>query len=123
MVIVNLTQYASDCLKKANPIGKISSAVESGRALKSSEATDAGLPPDFAATLEKRMNYFLDLKNRGKLKFAGPFADLNAGMLIFEADSYDEAKEIVEKDPFYIKGFLLPQYDLRQWHVVFKSSM
>src|SRR3990170_263786 len=116
-VIVNLTQYASDCLKKANPIDKISSAAQSGRALKPSEAEDTGLPADFASALERRMNYFLDLKNKGKLKFAGPFAELNAGMLIFEADSYEEAKVIVEKDPFYLNGFLLPNYDLRQWHV------
>lgn len=36
----------------------------------------------------------------GKLLMAGPFGDESGGMIIFEADSEDEVREIMAADPF-----------------------
>lgn len=36
----------------------------------------------------------------GKLIMAGPFADESGGMIIFDADSEDEVREIMAADPF-----------------------
>ena len=56
---------------------------------------------------------------------AGLFGDMekeemNGAMMLFEASSLEEAKEITEKDPIIERGFY--RYELSQWNVMLVSS-
>jgi len=44
----------------------------------------------------------------------GPFADKSGGLIIFEANSYEEAETIANGDPFVTEG-LLEQRWLKEW--------
>ncbi len=50
----------------------------------------------------------------GKLVTAGPFSDGSGALLIYEADSYEEAREFFLNDPFAIEG-AVKIYDIRTW--------
>ncbi len=44
--------------------------------------------------------YLERLDEKGQLVLCGPFSDYKGGMIIIKADSYDEAQQIAEADPF-----------------------
>lgn len=56
---------------------------------------------------------------------AGVFGDMekeemNGAMMLFEASSLEEAKEITEKDPIIERGFY--RYELYHWNVMLVSN-
>jgi len=51
------------------------------------------------------------LDETGKLILCGPFTDYPGGMVIFRAETSDEAKQIAQSDPFIASGY--KSYDLR----------
>ena len=68
--------------------------------------------------------YLASLKQRGKLAFSGPFLDErgqinNSGALIvYEAANADEARGLLEADPFHQAG-VYGTYSMRPWEQVF----
>lgn len=57
-----------------------------------------------------------DLIDQGHHARTGYWAQRGGGMLLFEADSIEEAKSIVEQDPLVINGCV--HYKLYEWKVV-----
>ena len=57
------------------------------------------------------------LMANGKLVTAGPFSDGSGALLIYEADSYDEARDLFLKDPFAMEG-AIQSYDIRPWTIL-----
>jgi len=64
------------------------------------------------------------LESEGKLVLAGPFADRSGSLIIIEADSIEEARAFIQKDPYVEQGvfekvevrpftLVLPEKDLR----------
>ena len=49
-----------------------------------------------------------------KLLSGGPFADLSGGFITFEAKSFEEASNLVEKDPFILNN-ILSKIVLKEW--------
>ena len=45
------------------------------------------------------------LDESGRLVLAGPFIEKNQGMIVINANSMDEARQIAEADPFVINGY------------------
>lgn len=43
--------------------------------------------------------YLQNLIDEGKIYAKGPFTDHSGGLVIYKAKSYEEAKEMAEKDP------------------------
>jgi uncharacterized protein len=46
----------------------------------------------------------------------GPFADGAGGMVIYIADSLEEAKNMAEKDPYVVEG--VRRLELHEWKMV-----
>lgn len=62
--------------------------------------------------------YLSDLKERGKLWASGPFIDDSGALIIYETDSEDEARQIIDRDPFRKAG-VFASYQLNEWRRVF----
>ena len=60
--------------------------------------------------------YVQDLIAKGHQVRSGYWARMGGGMMIFVADSMEEAKAIVEQDPLVQNGCV--KYELYEWRVV-----
>jgi uncharacterized protein YciI len=60
------------------------------------------------------------LEQNGQLVLCGPFADYEGGMIVFRAESYEQAKAIAESDPFVTSG--VEKYELRTWQLSCKEN-
>jgi uncharacterized protein YciI len=60
--------------------------------------------------------YVEELKNKGHKAKTGYWAQYGGGMLLFEADSMDEAKAIVESDPLIENNCV--DYKLYEWRLL-----
>ena len=61
-------------------------------------------------------SYVRQLIAEGHQAKTGYWQELGGGMLIFNADSLAQAKEIVSRDPLIINGCV--EYELHEWHIV-----
>ena len=55
--------------------------------------------------VQENVEHLRSLDQNGRLVLCGPFADYPGGMVVFRADSEDEALRIAESDPFIASGF------------------
>ena len=51
----------------------------------------------------------------GKVLFSGPTPDRSIGIYVVKAGSYDEAKAIVDTDPFHLAGLRIPE--IIEWEI------
>ena len=70
----------------------------------------------FDQYVPEHKEYVQELINQGHKARTGYWAELGGGMLLFEASSLEEAKEIVAQDPL-IKNNCV-SYELHQWKIV-----
>lgn len=77
-----------------------------------------GNPEQIAKVRPVHREYLTSLKEQGKLFASGPFTDDSGALIIYEADSLDEARQLIENDPFHEAGVFV-SYDLREWNRVF----
>jgi uncharacterized protein YciI len=61
--------------------------------------------------------YLASLRERGRLAASGPFTDDSGALIVYEADSKDEAEQLLRGDPFHAHGIFL-NYVLRPWNPV-----
>jgi uncharacterized protein YciI len=61
-------------------------------------------------------SYARAIKANGKLIMAGPFADDAGGLLIYRAQSKDEAMALVLEDPYHAEG-VFNTYALSEWRL------
>lgn len=61
------------------------------------------------------LDYLAELDKQGKIFAKGPFADGAGGMVIYIAESLEEAKEMAEKDPYVVEG--VRRLELHQWNM------
>ncbi|MEM9906720.1 MAG: YciI family protein [Cyanobacteria bacterium P01_D01_bin.44] len=60
--------------------------------------------------------YVQDLIDKGHRAKTGYWAERGGGMLLFEADSLESARIIVEADPLIENGCV--EYELHEWRIV-----
>ena len=70
----------------------------------------------FDQYVPEHKEYVQDLIRQGHKAKTGYWKELGGGMLIFEASSLEQAKEIVANDPL-IKNNCV-SYELHQWEIV-----
>jgi uncharacterized protein YciI len=58
--------------------------------------------------------YINQLYLQGKVVMAGPFTDKRGGMVIYKAESWEEAKQLAEADPAITEG--ARTLELREWN-------
>ena len=51
----------------------------------------------------------------GKVLFSGPTPDRSIGIYVVKADSFDEARAIVDTDPFHVAGLRSPE--VIEWEI------
>jgi hypothetical protein len=66
-----------------------------------------------AQTRPAHLEYLDKLYKEGKVVMAGPFTDKKGGMVIYRADSLEEAKALAEADPVVASG--ARTLELREW--------
>ncbi|OUM90802.1 MAG: hypothetical protein BAA01_07440 [Bacillus thermozeamaize] len=60
------------------------------------------------------LEYVNRLYKENKVLMAGPFTDGKGGMVIYRADSFEEAKRLAEADPVVAEG--ARTLELREWN-------
>ena len=85
------------------------------------ESTPAAAPDELKATLPRHLAYQKEMEAAGRLFLAGPLSDdtgeqmIGAGLIIYRAQSMDEAHEIARNDPMHAEG--IRTFTLRKWLV------
>jgi len=59
------------------------------------------------------LEYVNELYKEGKVFMAGPFTDKEAGLVIYKAESLEEARKLAEADPVVVEG--ARTLELREW--------
>ena len=72
------------------------------------------LPDDMNKMRPHHFDYNVALKRDGKLLCAGPLTDYTWVLFIYIADSEEEAKALIEGDPFFKCGFFT-DYEIEEW--------
>ena len=67
---------------------------------------------------EAHLKRLEELDSRKKLILAGPFADWTGSLVVFEAESLEEARRWAEKDP-YIQKKVFSHYEVKSFTQVF----
>lgn len=61
--------------------------------------------------------YLATLKANGQLAISGPFTDDSGALIVYEANSPEEAEGFLKADPFHQAGIFL-SWKLRPWNTV-----
>lgn len=61
--------------------------------------------------------YLSDLRQRGRLAASGPFTDDSGALIIYEAETKEEAEKLLQGDPFHQNGIFV-RYQLWPWNPV-----
>ena len=84
-------------------------------------SSPAKTPEDLKANLPDHLAYQNAREADGTLVFAGPMSDETGtqmqgmGLIIYRAESFDQAREIAEKDPMHKSG--ARSFTLRKWMI------
>ena len=85
------------------------------------QSTPAGAPENVKANLPAHLDYQRDMEQQGRLVMAGPVSDATgnemngAGMIIYRAESLDEATKMAQNDPMHASG--ARSFTVRKWLV------
>lgn len=63
--------------------------------------------------LEVHISYLNKLIEKEQIYAKGPFTDHSGGLIIYRANSYEEAKELAENDPAIVEGSR--RLTLKEW--------
>jgi uncharacterized protein YciI len=61
--------------------------------------------------------YLARLKDEGKLAISGPFLDNYGALIVYEAETAEQAESYLKGDPFHANGVFL-EWTIRPWNVV-----
>ncbi|WNS78033.1 YciI family protein [Domibacillus sp. DTU_2020_1001157_1_SI_ALB_TIR_016] len=65
--------------------------------------------------LPRHIEYLNHLDKEGKILARGPFGDGSGGLVIYQADSFEEAAVLAEKDPHVLEK--VRRLELKEWKV------
>lgn len=68
-----------------------------------------------AEIVEKHVDHLKTLELTGRLILCGPFSDFPGGIVIFRADSLEEAHSIAQSDPFIKEGYKTYELRTMEW--------
>lgn len=63
-------------------------------------------------------HYLAELKEKGKLFASGPYEDDSGALIIYEAETAEEAEALLEADPFREAG-VFQSWTMKPWRQVF----
>lgn len=65
--------------------------------------------------LPKHREFLFSMREQGKIYAMGPFVDGAGGLVIYVADSLEEAQAMAEKDPYVSEKAL--RLELHEWRI------
>ena len=74
-------------------------------------------PVKDAEILEEHIAYLNKYIANGKIFAKGPFLDHSGGLVIFETENMEEAKQLIDNDPVIINN--TRTYELKEWRSTF----
>jgi uncharacterized protein len=77
-----------------------------------------GNQDQIAGTRPSHREYLGQLRDQGKIVASGPFEDDSGALIIYEADTQEEAEALIEADPFRAAG-VFQSYTIKPWRQVF----
>ncbi len=80
--------------------------------------------PDKAKIAEVRpvhRQYLADLIAKKQLAISGPFTDDSGALIVYEADTAEEAESLLKGDPFHQNGIFVT-YKIRPWNPVLANQ-
>lgn len=63
----------------------------------------------------QHLEYLNNLERQGKIFAKGPFVDGAGGLVIYKAESLEEARQMAEKDPYVTEG--VRRLELHEWGI------
>jgi len=63
----------------------------------------------------RHIEYLDKLDKQGKVFARGPFGDASGGLVVYIADTFDEALFLAENDPHVVNG--VRRLELKEWQV------
>jgi uncharacterized protein YciI len=63
----------------------------------------------------QHLEYLNELKSQGKIFAKGPFVDGAGGLVIYKAESLDEARKLAEEDPYVLEK--VRRLELHEWNM------
>ncbi len=70
-----------------------------------------------AAIRPTHRQYLTSLLQAGKIFATGPFTDDSGALIVYEAETAEEAEQLLKADPFHAGGVFL-KWQIRAWKVV-----
>lgn len=89
-----------------------------GIAMKYAAVIRYGNPDQIQKVRPTHREYLARLKDQGKPWASGPFTDDSGALIIYEAESEDEARRLIAGDPFSEAG-VFQDVQLKEWKQVF----
>ena len=74
--------------------------------------------PQLATVRPVHRQYLAGLRDQGKLAISGPFTEGGGALIVYEAESKDEAEALYQADPFTTAG-VFQSHVIRPWNPVF----
>ena len=65
----------------------------------------------------RHREYLRGLKEGGRLAASGPFVDGSGALIIYEAESHEQAEQLLTEDPFHQAG-VFEAWVIREWNQV-----
>lgn len=66
--------------------------------------------------------YLIKLYDAGQLAMAGPFGDDSGAIIVYEADTAEQAEAFLKNDPFCTGGVFV-RWKLQPWRAVFINTL
>jgi uncharacterized protein YciI len=63
----------------------------------------------------QHLEYLEALSEQGKIFAKGPFVDGSGGLVVYKADSLEEARQLAQKDPYVTEG--VRRLELHEWNM------
>jgi len=73
-------------------------------------------PEDLMNIRKAHINYMTDLLEKGYLFAGGPFSDFSQALIIYQAESEQKVKELIEKEPYYVNKIFI-DYTIKEWTI------
>lgn len=64
----------------------------------------------------RHIEYLDELNKQGKVFARGPFGDASGGLVVYIADTFEEALSLAENDPHVVEK--VRRLELKEWQVV-----
>lgn len=73
-----------------------------------------------AAARPAHREYLTRIKAADKLVMSGPFEGDTGALIVYEADTAEEAEGLLKEDPFCKQGVFV-SWNIRRWNVIFSQ--